>query len=814
MTSATTVNGGSAANRDLRWVWLASEVMLVITSIATIQLLQRLYEDTSFVAPMMFTVIVSHAVLITMRWFGFGAVVSGAVSFIAVVLAIVATHYAETATAVILPSGRTIDQLQLDIDGAQQVFNELQTPVPPVTGFLVAGSLIFWLFAFAADWAAFRLFSPGQALAPALTVLVFVSLLGVEENRLSTTAMLVICGVLFVLAHRAASRAAQGIWLDNGPGRGYAALMTAGGVVAVIAALAGVLGGPSVPGANEEPLVEIGSEGRQESKPIEVISPLVQIQPRLIDQSDTVLFTVETNERAYWRIAALDVFDGFLWRSQGQFRGTDDGLDVAYPAGVSTTTIDSTFDLGSLNVVWAPAAYLPVALQNLSDAADLNYEAESATFIVDTNDQQVSDGLRYRVQSSVANFTPDALRRLPTTSNETIDPRYLSLPSDYSPLARAEAERITAGLDNPYDQALALQNYFRENFIYDLDVAKGHDIRRVEDFLTVQRGYCEQFAGTFASMARAIGLPSRVATGFTPGDQDPANPNRYIVSGKHAHAWPEVWIAGAGWVGFEPTPGRGAPNATEYTGVPESQASSQPEPAQEAAETPADSAEAAAEAAPTPTPVAPEPQAAETVEVAPEPEPEPVGEDALDAPGSRMPLILLGLLLAVLAWFFGVPMLKRMRDERRLARMSDDTRRAVTLQWATLVDRFEALGLPPKPTETLEEYAGRMAMDLPIASPGFGELTGLAVAASYSPEAPTESDTRRAAELATAVNTAIDNEQPWLVRGAHGIDPRPLLRFSDPIAARSERLASGATTILEAAPQQAIDPMNDLLSDS
>ena len=559
-----------SGQRDLRWVWLASEVLLVLTSIAGVRLLQRLYEDTTFLAPMLFSVIVAHGVLVVMRWFGFGAIVASAVSFVGVVLSIVATHYSATATAVIIPSGASIDQFRGDLDVARDVFNTLQTPVPAVTGFIVAGSLIFWALIVTADWAAFRLFAPGQALVPMLTVLVFVSLLGVETDRVSTTAALVIAGVLFLLAHRSAARAAQGIWLDSGPGRGYAALMSAGAIVAVLAVLAGVMGGPSVPGAEEAPLIEIGDEGRRETKPIEVISPLVQIQPRLIDQSDEVLFTVETNERAYWRIAALDKFDGALWRSQGQFRGTGDGLEVAYPSpGVPTTNVTAVFDLGSLNVVWAPAAYLPTSVETLGGDADLNYEAESATFIVDTNAQRVSDGLVYRVQSSIPDFTPNLLRRLPSITNETADPRYLELPADYSPLARSEAQRITEGLTTDYDRALALQNYFRENFTYDIDVAKGHDIRRLEDFLTVQRGYCEQFAGTFASMARAIGIPARVATGFTPGEQDPTNPNRYLISGKHAHAWPEVWIAGAGWVAFEPTPGRGATNATEYTGVPE-----------------------------------------------------------------------------------------------------------------------------------------------------------------------------------------------------------------------------------------------------
>src|SRR5829696_64989 len=71
-------------------------------------------------------------------------------------------------------------------------------------------------------------------------------------------------------------------------------------------------------------------------------------------------------------------------------------------------------------------------------------------------------------------------------------------------------------------------------------------------------------------MARSIGLPARVAVGFTPGDVDAADPTLYHVKGKHAHAWPEVYLSGYGWVLFEPTPSRGAPNAG-YTGVSEEQ---------------------------------------------------------------------------------------------------------------------------------------------------------------------------------------------------------------------------------------------------
>lgn len=775
-------------NRDLRWVWLASEVLLVATSIASVLMLDRIFSDGSFVAPLVFTLLVAHGALIATRWFGFGTFTSSLVSAVSTAAAVVAIHYSSTAIAAIVPTSGTVDQIRIDLTQAQELFQNTTTPVAPVTGFLIVASLALWVVAFSADWAAFRLFAPGQAMIPFIAVLVFVSMLGTDERRLETTATALVCGVLFLLAHRAASRAAQGIWLDQGPGRGYVSMMLAGAILAVIAAIAGIVGGPAVPGANEAPLVELGDESREQNRPLEVISPLVQIQPRLIDQSDAVLFTVDTPQRAYWRIAALDVFDGSLWRSQGQFRSAGENLPVAYPSGASADSVASTFDLSSLNVVWAPAAYLPTRFENLSGTAGVNYESESATFIVDTNDQRFSDGLRYTVTSAIPRFTPDVLRDLAATSPATVDQRYLDLPADYSALARQTAEQVTAGLDSPYDKAIALQNYFRDNFVYDVDVAKGHNIQRIDDFLTVGRGYCEQFAGTYASMARAIGLPARVATGFTPGDPDPNNPNRYIVRGKHAHAWPEVFIAGAGWVAFEPTPGRGAPNATEYTGVPEAQDSFE-NGQDEDDESPLSPEEQAQQAAaPTPTPVPPDFAFEEEQLDDPELD-EPELVDTSDSNAVRN--IVLALLF-IAAWAIGVPALKRWRNQRRAQRVGTDTRRRITLAWASVVDNLELRDRSPRDAETLHEYAERVQRELPELHPTFGELTALAVEAAYRPVLPKDEQADEAERLARSIERTIVSGQPWPVRSARELDPRPLVRINDPVAEMADRLATGA----------------------
>ena len=126
---------------------------------------------------------------------------------------------------------------------------------------------------------------------------------------------------------------------------------------------------------------------------------------------------------------------------------------------------------------------------------------------------------------------------------------------------------MTAGAPTTYDAMLALQNWFQPEFEYSLDVPQGHGNNAIEAFLRQRIGYCEQFAGTFAAMARSIGVPARVAVGFTPGRASSPTAAASVL-GKNAHAWPEVWFDGLGWVPFEPTPGRGAPGAEGYTGLP------------------------------------------------------------------------------------------------------------------------------------------------------------------------------------------------------------------------------------------------------
>ncbi|MCR4608561.1 MAG: transglutaminase-like domain-containing protein [Eubacterium sp.] len=107
---------------------------------------------------------------------------------------------------------------------------------------------------------------------------------------------------------------------------------------------------------------------------------------------------------------------------------------------------------------------------------------------------------------------------------------------------------ITDGLDDPYDKALAIEKYLHTHYKYSKKVdLRGYD-NYVDAFLfEVQKGYCVHFASAMVVMLRIAGVPSRYVSGYH------YNYRTTMVMSSDAHAWPEAYISGVGWVPFEPT---------------------------------------------------------------------------------------------------------------------------------------------------------------------------------------------------------------------------------------------------------------------
>ena len=135
----------------------------------------------------------------------------------------------------------------------------------------------------------------------------------------------------------------------------------------------------------------------------------------------------------------------------------------------------------------------------------------------------------------------------------SITSNYLNVPKAFLPLSKL-AQRITQGQTTLYGEAVALQRWFTESgkFTYSLH-GQPDTARALINFLTKdRRGYCQQFAFAMAVLARLLDIPSRVAVGYTGGS--PIGHDRWDVRTSDAHAWPELYFQGAGWLRFEPTP--------------------------------------------------------------------------------------------------------------------------------------------------------------------------------------------------------------------------------------------------------------------
>ena len=124
----------------------------------------------------------------------------------------------------------------------------------------------------------------------------------------------------------------------------------------------------------------------------------------------------------------------------------------------------------------------------------------------------------------------------------------------YAPLERL-AEDVAGHAASPYAAAAALEAWFRAGgrFTYTNRPERFASAPLVGFVSRSRAGYCQQFAGAMALMLRYLGVPARVAVGFSSGAYDPER-GVWTVTDHDAHAWVEAWFRGYGWLPFDPTP--------------------------------------------------------------------------------------------------------------------------------------------------------------------------------------------------------------------------------------------------------------------
>jgi transglutaminase-like putative cysteine protease len=209
---------------------------------------------------------------------------------------------------------------------------------------------------------------------------------------------------------------------------------------------------------------------------------------------------------------------------------------------------------------------LPYAARQVKVGGGANWRIDGNTLSVLSPSAKLA-GLHYQVLAKDVNPLPEDLRNLPSVAPSF---GYLSVPSQYKTKKILKlVKRITKHRNTPYGKAVAIQAWFTApgHFTYSLKVPQTQRPSALIDFLTKSKtGYCQQFAFAMAVLARLEGIPARVVVGYTQGNFI-GNYN-WQVKTSDAHAWPELYFPGAGWLRFEPTPPNPGGPAGQGTAIP------------------------------------------------------------------------------------------------------------------------------------------------------------------------------------------------------------------------------------------------------
>jgi transglutaminase-like putative cysteine protease len=424
-------------------------------------------------------------------------------------------------------------------------------PAPPFRSLMTASVIAVWASATAAHALAVRSRSAVLPLLPPAALIAFAGVVTDEGPRPGYVAAFLAVAFAVLFGGALLRLGAWGPRLGRRPGvaegarwarwLGLAALGTA---LVVPGVLPGLKGGAIL--RLDRPDARV------------TISPIVDIRPSLLRQPAADLFTVESDVPAYWRLVTLDRFNGRIWTASDP--SARRGEVVESPIDVLAGTppeegirIEQAIEIGELSSPWLPAAYRPVSVA--MDGLGARWDREADILAAD---EEPGAGFRYRVTSVVPEPSPSRLERLNPPHLGEASP-LVGLPLQTPARVYEIAAVLTARARTPFEKLLAIQEHLRR-FTYDERAPAGHGIDDLLFFLErSRRGYCEQFAGTMAVLARALGYPARVAVGFTSGEPD--RTGRFRVTTEDVHAWPEILFPGYGWVAFEPTPTRSNPTA-------------------------------------------------------------------------------------------------------------------------------------------------------------------------------------------------------------------------------------------------------------
>ncbi|HWB71336.1 MAG TPA: transglutaminaseTgpA domain-containing protein, partial [Egibacteraceae bacterium] len=680
--------------------------------------LARVFAGLEFLAPVLGAALLSLGLSWGCRRLGAGPLLTLLVSIVGWVALVGVAFLPDTLAAGVLPTPATWDAglrlwlraLELVRIRAAPAFAD-----PPLLLLTVTG---VWFVAHGVDALVAHARAPLQAVALAMVLWTVPLVVAPPGGRAWAWAWpLLAASAALLLGFAGDDLTRWGTWVDPWTGRvpyrgGANPLVPAGATVTAAAIAIGALVAGLLPGFGRPPALRAPGLGATTVAD----NPIVNIRASLVARDNTApLLRVRSSRPVYLRTTALDVYSADEEWTNAGIRGRPvgrAGLPVHRPvASAEPVAVDVAVE-NLPGAILVPVPYRP--LQIVGDFRErLDYDSRLATFTLDAG-LSLRRGDRYRVYAAVPVPEAGTLDRADATGAHPVLPA--GVPVAVGRLARDIVER--AGAVTPFQQALAVQDELR-TWRYSVDVPAGHSGSALESFLERRSGYCEQFAGTMAVMLRTLGIPARVAVGFTPGT--PVGEGQYVVTSANAHAWVEVPFQAQGWIAFEPTPrDDGNVLVPSAANLAPALTAGQAVLAQDRGLTPeqeriAQLPDGPGGPQPAPSPAPAEPSAAGGRPVAPRP---------------VAPLVLtlvasVGLAAAAAGGAF---------RHRRRARAGPATR--VLDEYASVERLGRGLGIHPAAWETEREYLARLAVRVPAVADAARRLAALAAAARYAARLP------------------------------------------------------------------------------
>ena len=565
-------------------------------------------------------------------------------------------------------------------------------------------SVLFWFLAYNAVWHAVRIDHVWRVILPPGLALLATMILYSGEERLDShlAIYLLMALVLIVRSHldtRELEWSIRNIHVPRAVRRQFATI----GVVLSLLGLAFAWGVPSA-GLQErldsfqefltsDPIQRMSEVWSRLFPPIQGDGPattdyygadLLNLGGA-ISLGDDVVFLVDapqSGHRYYWRSRVFERYIDGQWSPSADLRITDRSAPIE--VSMNTETIGYRRQAVTQHITMVTpnsriyyAAPQPALIEN-TGRIDLIYtdkpENSSMNVSVVRPLRALQRGETYSAVSLLSVASADELRGASTDYPEWVRSPNLYIGQPKSRILNLAEQIINAaGATNPYDQAKAIEGWLRRNITYNEAIpAPPPNVNAVEWVLfDARQGYCTYYATSMIVMLRHLGIPARLAAGFSQGVFD-SNINRFVVREKQAHTWVEVFFPGYGWIAFEPTSAEAPYNREGDELAQPQQEGAEPEPTTSPTPTPSPSptppptqaGQEQVNAAPSPTPSpTPQPSPSPTPVIVPTVQPPIIPDNppppfALLEPLLMIALVILGsliilvLLLLLLFWWW------------------------------------------------------------------------------------------------------------------------------------------------------------------